>query len=126
MTDLSGYLPLTGGTLTGALTVNADITTTGKVMVGTGGTNSYLGSDSATNIYLRNSSGAVLVCDGLAVRRGTTLTNATLGTASYPWLALYATTVYENGTSLANKYLALSGGILTGNLILSSTTGDSP
>jgi len=77
-------------------------------MVGTGGTNSYLASDSATNIYLHNSSGAVLVCDGLAVRRGQSLANATLGNSTYPWLALYATTVYENGTSLANKYVTLA------------------
>ena len=106
--DLSGYLPLTGGTLTGALTVNADITTTGKVMVGTGGASSYVASDSANNIYLRNSSGAVLVCDSLTVRRGASVTNATLGNSTYPWLALYATTVYENGTSLANKYVTLA------------------
>ena len=106
--DLSGYLPLTGGTLTGALTVNADITTTGKVMVGTGGASSYVASDSANNIYLRNSSGAVLVCDSLTVRRGASVTNATLGNSTYPWLALYATTVYENGTSLASKYVTLA------------------
>ena len=171
--DLSGYLPLTGGTLTGDITVNkssytvltgnavvngltakannitigfgigtggvsrgiydynnskwliysdgtntnlplgnvnisGDTKVTGKVMVGTGGTNSYLASDSANNIYLRNSSGAVLVCDSLAVRRGASVANATLGNSTYPWLALYATTIYENGTSLASKYVTLA------------------
>lgn len=95
-----------------------NIRTAGNIQVGTGGTNSYLASDSATNIYLHNSQGAILVCDGLAVRRGTTLTNATLGTSTYPWLALYATTVYENGTSLASKYLSVDS---TKNISINGT-----
>lgn len=106
---------------TNGIYVKGNIRTAGNIQVGTGGTNSYLASDSATNIYLHNSQGAILVCDGLAVRRGTTLTNATLGTSAYPWLALYATTVYENGTSLASKYLALSGGTMTGALNVSTS-----
>lgn len=66
-----------------------NIITSGYVAVGTGGTNSYIASDSASNIFLRNSSGAVLVCDAKVVRRGTSLADVTLGNSSYPWAALY-------------------------------------
>ena len=38
-----------------------------------------------------------------------------LGSSSYKWANVYATTIYENGTSLANKYIAKS---------LTSTKGD--
>lgn len=146
--DLSGYLPLTGGTLTGDITVTkssysvltgeavvngltvksnnitvgfgigtggvsrgiydynnskwliysdgtntnlplGDTKVTGKVMVGTGAPNSYLGSTSATNIFLNNSSGSVLVCDAKVVRRGTAVSDVDLGSTTYPWRNLY-------------------------------------
>lgn len=179
------------------LTVSGDILTTGKLYVGTGGTNSYITSDTANNIYLRNSAGAIVVCDSKVVRRGANLGDVTLGNSTYPWggvytttlnivngsaashinfsrasynylnvptngsiafsingaaLAntiliasntaltpgqtnksidlgsssyywnnLYANTVYENGTTLANKYLALTGGTLTGALNVSTS-----
>jgi len=76
-----------------------DITTSGKVMVGTGGTNSYLASDSSTNIYLKNSTGAVLVCDGAVVRRGASVTSATLGNSSYYWAGVYSKLVSIDSNS---------------------------
>ena len=33
---------------------------------------------------------------------------ASLGTSSYYWNNIYGTTIYENGTSLASKYLGIS------------------
>ena len=50
--------------------------------------------DENSNIYRRN-------------------TTQTLGTASQPWAGIYGTTLYEGGTSLANKYQA-KGSYLTG------------
>lgn len=50
--------------------------------------------DENSNIYRRN-------------------TTQTLGTASQPWAGIYGTTLYEGGTSLANKYQA-KGNYLTG------------
>lgn len=55
-----------------------------------------------------------------------------LGTNSNRWANIYATNFYENGTALSSKYqakgdyLSLTGGSLTGELKLSSTSGDSP
>ena len=92
------------------LDVVGSIRASDVVYVGTGGAagNSYVASDEVTNIYLRNSSGAVLVCDGKVVRRGTTLSNVTLGSSSYPWLAAYATTFYGalNGNASTATTLA--------------------
>lgn len=74
----------------------ADIIAAGKVCVGTGGTNSFIGSDSASNVYLHNSSGYVLVVDGLAVRCASTTADATLGTSARPWNSLYVNTININ------------------------------
>ena len=73
------------------LTASGNITTSGYVAVGTGGANSYLGSDAATNIFLHNSSGYILVVDGVNVRRGATASTATLGTTTYPWAGITST-----------------------------------
>ena len=57
-----------------------------------------------------------IVATTTAVRAGASdYSNVTLGTSSYPWkavygTALYGTTIYENGTSIASKYLPLAGG----------------
>ena len=73
------------------LSVVGNIIASGYVSVGTGGANSYVGSDAATNIFLHNSSGHILVVDGVAVRRGATASTATLGTTTYPWAGITAT-----------------------------------
>lgn len=73
------------------LTASGNISTSGYVSVGTGGANSYVGSDAANNIFLHNSSGYVLVVDGVNVRRGNSATTATLGNSTYPWAGITAT-----------------------------------
>ena len=92
------------------LDVVGSIRASSGVYVGTGGAagNSYVSSDSANNICLNNSSGAVLVCDSKVVRRGIALSDVTLGSSSYPWLAAYATTFYGalNGNASTATTLA--------------------
>lgn len=74
------------------LSVTDNITTSGHVAVGTGRSNgSYIGSDSATNIYLHNSAGYPLVADGLVVRRGAEAASTTLGSTQYRWGGVYST-----------------------------------
>ena len=73
------------------LHVNGDITTSGKVIVGTGGSSgSAVGSSATTDIYLANSAGYALVADGLVVRRGAAATNGQLGNATYRWANIYS------------------------------------
>lgn len=73
------------------LTAAGNISTSGYVSVGIGGANSYVGSDAANNIFLHNSSGYILVVDGVTVRRGATASTATLGSTTYPWAGITAT-----------------------------------
>lgn len=94
-----------------ALDVSGDIRASGKVYVGTGGadSNSYIYSDSATNIYFRNSSGAVLVVDGKVVRRSTnsSMADCTLGSSTYPWGGVYSTTgTFSSTLSVAGRITA--------------------
>lgn len=47
---------------------------------------------------------------------------STLGTSAWPFNTAYVKTYYENGVSLAAKYLALAGGTLTGSLTIDPAT----
>ena len=104
-----------------ALDVSGDIRASGKVYVGTGGadSNSYIYSDSATNIYFRNSSGAVLVVDGKVVRRSTnsSMADCTLGSSTYPWGGLYSTTGNFSSTLSVTGASTLTGNITAGGHI---------
>lgn len=101
------------------LDVEGNIIASGYVAVGTGGANSYLASDSATNIYLKNSSGAVLVCDGKVVRRSTSssMADVTLGSSTYPWGGLYSTTGDFSSTLSVTGASTLTGNITAGGHI---------
>ena len=46
--------------------------------------------------------------------------SGTIGTSSWPFSTIYGKTIYENGTALSSKYLALTGGTLSGALTVSS------
>ena len=117
-----------GGTAASANAVQVDesknMTVTGYVAVGTGGANgdSRLCSDSATNIYLRNSSGAVLVCDGKVVRRGTSssLADVTLGSSTYPWGGVYSTTGTFSSNVSVGGTLSVTGASTFGSTITAS------
>lgn len=98
---------------------NGHCTAAGHVAVGTGGSNgSYIGSDTTTNIYLHNSSGYILVGEGKVIRRGSSLSDVTLGNATYPWGGVYSSQfVVPNGTS--SQYLRADGSV--GAITISSS-----
>lgn len=51
-------------------------------------------------------SDVVFTLDDDGVVRTTSANNTSLGNSTYPWKALYATTIYEGGTALSSKYQA--------------------
>lgn len=61
----------------------------------------------------------VLDLQNNVIRRASGNTTTTLGSSTAPWAAIYGTTLYEGSKSLAETYLSLAGGTLTGDL----TTG---
>lgn len=88
---------------------------------GTSLVNKYMGIQSANGYYGMTVAGA-----NNAYVRTTTLGlipyqsggSGTLGTSVWPFSTIYGKTIYENGTALVNKYLALSGGTMTGSLVV--------
>ena len=120
--SLADYLPLTGGTITGNLTVNgtgyfSNTFTVQSIELGHGNEINSL-TDGLYNLHLNyRVSGNVSICYGGG--------NCGIGTNNPSYKldvngSANATTLYENGTSLSNKYLALTGGTLTGDLYFSS------
>ena len=86
------------------LHVDGGVYSSAAYYVGSGGSNSYLASDSANNIYLHNSSGYPLVCDGLVVRRGANHPTGTLGSSTFPWGGVYSTTGdFSGNITMANN-----------------------
>lgn len=107
-------------TLYGTLTTSRSITTSGHVAVGTGSNNgSYIGSDSATNIYLHNSAGYPLIADGLVVRRGAEAASTTLGSTQYPWGGVYSTSFVKKGGT-ASQFLKADGSVDSNTYALAS------
>jgi hypothetical protein len=112
------YLPLTGGTLTGALigtTINATTFNEGgsnlssKYLGLAGGTLTGALTGTTINATTFNEGGSNLSSKYLGLAGGT-LTGALTGTT------INATTFNEGGTALTSKYLRLIGGTLTGAL----------
>ena len=111
--------------------IGGNVTVTGRVAVGTGRNNgSYVASDSVNNIYLNNSSGAVLVADGKVIRRGMSLADVTLGSSSVRWGGVYSTTAdfsgdtvvggtFTVGTASVNKATTLNGNLTVSGTITS-------
>ena len=107
---LSNYLPLTGGNISGDLTVQSIELAHGNEI------NSL--QDGLYNLHLNyHASGDVTICYGGG--------NCGIGTNNPNYKldingSTNATTLYENGTLLSNKYFALTGGTLTGSMFFSS------
>jgi hypothetical protein len=121
-TASGNYLPLTGGTLTGALN-GTSINAINFVENGTALSSKYLGLTGGTVAGRIDAT----ILNGTAISEnfidlqnkylqlsGGTLTNTLNGTT------INATSFVENGTALSSKYLAIAGGTLTGGLIISA------
>lgn len=94
---LAGYLPLTGGTLTGALTVPT---------LYVGGSDAYMTVNGAGGLYVSVGGKSLMVWDGAGklVRPSTDLGGAVdLGTSSYRWKTLYANAINVASTSLVSN-----------------------
>ena len=132
---LSGFLPLTGGTLTGDLTISKDDPLVGKVG------NIFLGDHSISSglgmLFLtdydpeKNPEGVSIALDKTGLWGAAVASSApiSLGTSTYPWGEIYGTTIFQNGKQVATledlagvsggasgDYLPLTGGTLSGNL----------
>ena len=110
--DVSGFLPLTGGTLTGSLTIQGESSRgefTGNLMVGTG----ILSSDDAGMMmgYVTQdeSKGTMLfIGDKFVFAMGGSNDDASLGSLVdlgdevFQWGRIYGTTIYQNGEQVAS------------------------
>ena len=140
---LNKYLPLTGGTLTGALTINGTDKTTANLHFGRTSYN-YISGPSGSTIHMCPGGISKLATTGYIFSATsfypgpTTADNAySLGTSTNQWKSVYAKALYENGTSLASKYAATShthnyagsssaGGAATSSNKLNKITGTQP
>lgn len=127
-THTHSYLPLSGGTLTGPIALNGSDTDRNLIRVNSttgdatktgdyGYTLKFLGSGTGLNnalaLYADNQASTTQnlatkwLNDGTMYGRSIlphTTNTFDLGSSSLKWANVYATTLYENGTSLANKY----------------------
>ena len=84
------------------LHVNGSTFVSGLLRIGTGGsTGVYQSSDASDNWFIRTSLGAPLVVEGSAVRRGSNLGAATLGTTDYRWNALYVNSIVIGSATIS-------------------------
>ena len=107
--DLSGYLPLTGGTLTGAIT--SDATTNKRI--------EFLTNDSSSNCDILRDGNLIISIQSSKIKISTPLdmnSNKITGVNDPTNSKDVATKNYVDNVTLTGDYLPLSGGTLTGTL----------
>lgn len=128
--DFNNYLLLSGGTMTGHIDGVTNLTADTIISNGTG----FRFSNDSSPGYIWNNkisgeiaigvkdngdeslSNASIIINGINVYPGKS-NNFNLGTLTEQWNSIYSKTFYENGKSLNDKYLLLTGGTLSGNVI---------
>ena len=137
-TDLSAYLPLTGGTLTGELIISEDngFYPTGTLTLGDCVHMVAIGPTLAFSSYdsFSESGGTLLFGDYGLYFEPIGVAKPYLGIPDNPWGEIHGTTIYQNGVQVATlddlagvsgggsgNYLPLTGGTLTGDLTISKT-----
>ena len=128
--DFNNYLLLSGGTMTGHIDGVTNLTADTIISNGTG----FRFSNDSSPGYIWNNkisgeiaigvkdngaeslSNASVIINGINVYPGKS-NNFNLGTLTNQWNSIYSKTFYENGKSLNNTYLLLTGGTLSGNII---------
>lgn len=106
-----------------ALKINRDrrIYATSYISVG-GYSDSYIGSNAANEIWLHNSNGYPLVCSGTVVRRGSAMTDATLGDTTYRWANVYSSAVDVSGNSTFSGNVGIGTSSPSTNLHVAGTS----
>ena len=123
-------------TITGTKTFTNTVTAKQLTITGTASSNSVITSDASTNMYFTVNGKVITVWDGSgnAIRPGASYNNIfSLGTSSYRWSNLYATTINVTSTTMVSNlnanYLGgyTASGLFTGlsfnNNTLSVTIG---
>lgn len=116
---LANYLPKSGGTMTGAITLTEQNSIWNTANIKGSATGSTIGFNTSGQIGFQANTASGSLANAYSFRVGTNLrlrigdtnirpetTNSyDCGTSTQQWNNLYAKTIYENGTSLANTYL---------------------
>ena len=91
-----------------------DVTPANIGAMGIASANGYYGmtANGAANVYVRTTTLGLIPYQSGG--------SGTIGTSSWPFSTIYGNTIYEGGTALSSKYLALTGGTLSGALTISS------
>lgn len=133
-------LPKAGGTMTGGITLqttNSAFNDYGIIFNSSGSKVARIGANTAdigiyclNNIYFRPSCTETQIGSYGMMMQSTDFSptsneGMSLGTSSLQFNKIYGKTLYENGTSLGSKYLALSGGTMTGAITLNKMIGSS-
>lgn len=119
-TNIGGKVSKSGDTMTGALTFtsqssvdnekNIKFSAGGKIGGNDQGNIALIGT---TKVLLKIGNNFISNFDSTGLVPYAT-NSYNLGSSSLKWNEAHIKTIYENGTSLANKYLALSGGTMGG------------
>lgn len=112
------YLPLTGGTLTGGLTLGGDLNLAGNDLIfsNAGGPLAITQTDSYTLTLTGDHQSNTIVLQPAAS------TGYELGASANPWEKIYGGAIYEGGTLLSSKYLGISDNAVSASKWLTAKT----